>query len=46
MLFVTLQKNGFVKVAHILENELWDGKFWDSVIYSILKKVTSILYLV
>jgi [ribosomal protein S5]-alanine N-acetyltransferase len=33
-----LQKNGFVKEAHILENELWDGKYWDTVIYSILKR--------
>ncbi|UPT70532.1 MAG: GNAT family N-acetyltransferase [Flavobacterium sp. JAD_PAG50586_2] len=33
-----LQKNGFVKEAHILENELWEGKFWDTVIYSLLKK--------
>lgn len=33
-----LQKNGFVKEAHILENELWDGKFWDTVIYSLLKR--------
>lgn len=33
-----LQKIGFVKEAHILENELWDGKFWDSVIYSLLKR--------
>ena len=33
-----LQKNGFVKEAHILENEFWDGKFWDTVIYSILKR--------
>ncbi|RAR75426.1 GNAT family N-acetyltransferase [Flavobacterium aciduliphilum] len=33
-----LQKNGFVKEAHILENELWNGKFWDTVIYSLLKK--------
>ncbi len=33
-----LQKNGFVKEAHIIENELWDGKFWDTVIYSILKR--------
>jgi ribosomal-protein-alanine N-acetyltransferase len=32
-----LQKNGFVKEAHIRENELWDGKFWDTVIYSLLK---------
>lgn len=33
-----LKKNGFVKEAHILENEYYDGKFWDTVIYSILKR--------
>jgi len=33
-----LQKNGFVKEAHILENELWNGKFWDTIIYSLLKR--------
>jgi ribosomal-protein-alanine N-acetyltransferase len=33
-----LQKNVFVKEAHILENELWDGKFLDTVIYSLLKR--------
>lgn len=33
-----LQKNGFIKEAHILENELWDGKFWDTLIYSLLKR--------
>jgi len=33
-----LQKNGFVKEAHILENELYDSKFWDTVIYSLLKR--------
>jgi ribosomal-protein-alanine N-acetyltransferase len=33
-----LQKNGFVKEAHISENELWEGKFWDTVIYSLLKR--------
>jgi [ribosomal protein S5]-alanine N-acetyltransferase len=33
-----LLKNGFVKEAHILENELFEGKFWDTVIYSLLKK--------
>jgi ribosomal-protein-alanine N-acetyltransferase len=33
-----LQKCGFVKEAHILENELFEDKFWDTVIYSILKK--------
>lgn len=33
-----LQKIGFVKEAHILENKLFDGKFWDTVIYSMLKR--------
>jgi len=33
-----LQKNGFVKEAHIIENEFFDGKFWDTVIYSLLKR--------
>ena len=33
-----LLKNGFAKEAHILENEFWDGKFWDTVIYSLLKR--------
>jgi ribosomal-protein-alanine N-acetyltransferase len=33
-----LQKNGFVKEAHILENELWEGIYWDTVIYSLLKR--------
>lgn len=33
-----LQKNGFVKEAHILENEFYDGKFLDTVIYSLLKR--------
>lgn len=33
-----LIKNGFVKEAHIRENELYDGKFWDTVIYSMLKR--------
>lgn len=33
-----LQKNGFVKEAHILENEFWDGKFLDTVIYSLLRR--------
>lgn len=33
-----LQKNGFVKEAHILENEYFDGKFLDTVIYSLLKR--------
>jgi ribosomal-protein-alanine N-acetyltransferase len=33
-----IQKNGFVKEAHILENEFWEGKFWDTMIYSLLKR--------
>jgi ribosomal-protein-alanine N-acetyltransferase len=33
-----LEKNGFVKEAHFLENEYWDGKFWDSEVYSLLKR--------
>lgn len=33
-----LQKNGFVKEAHLLENEYFDGKFLDTVIYSLLKR--------
>lgn len=33
-----LLKNGFVKEAHLLENELFEGKFWDTVIYSLLKR--------
>ena len=33
-----LQKNGFVKEAHFIENEYYNGKFYDSVIYSLLKR--------
>jgi [ribosomal protein S5]-alanine N-acetyltransferase len=33
-----LEKNGFVKEAHILENEFYEGKFLDTVIYSLLKR--------
>jgi len=33
-----LLKNGFVKEAHFIENEYYDGKFFDSVIYSLLKR--------
>ncbi len=33
-----LEKNGFVKEAHFIENEFFDGKFLDSVIYSLVKK--------
>ncbi|WP_291099934.1 MULTISPECIES: GNAT family N-acetyltransferase [unclassified Flavobacterium] len=31
-----LQKNGFVKEAHLKENEYFEGRFLDTVIYSIL----------
>jgi ribosomal-protein-alanine N-acetyltransferase len=34
-----LQKNGFVKEAHLKENEFYDGTFIDSVIYSRLSKM-------
>lgn len=33
-----LQKCGFIKEAHFLENELYNGNFLDTVIYSLLKK--------
>jgi ribosomal-protein-alanine N-acetyltransferase len=33
-----LIKNGYVKEAYILENEYHGGKFWDTVIYSLLKR--------
>lgn len=33
-----LQKSGFVKEAHILENCFWNGEFLDTVIYSILSR--------
>lgn len=36
-----LQKCKFVKEAHFKENEFYDGKFWDSVIYSLLNKKKS-----
>ncbi len=31
-----LDKNNFIKEAHFKENEFYDGKFLDSVIYSLL----------
>jgi ribosomal-protein-alanine N-acetyltransferase len=33
-----LLKNGFIKEAHLIENEFFEGKFIDTVIYSLLKK--------
>lgn len=32
-----LQKNGFIKEAHLRENGFWDGRFIDTVIYSKLE---------
>lgn len=32
-----LQKNDFVKEANFRENEYFDGRFWDSEVYSLLK---------
>jgi [ribosomal protein S5]-alanine N-acetyltransferase len=33
-----LEKNGFIKEAHFIENEFYDGRFLDAAIYSILNK--------
>lgn len=33
-----LQKNGFLKEAHLKENEFYEGRFLDTVIYSLLKE--------
>jgi ribosomal-protein-alanine N-acetyltransferase len=33
-----LQKNGFTKEAHLKENEYYEGRFLDTVIYSILNQ--------
>jgi ribosomal-protein-alanine N-acetyltransferase len=33
-----LQKNGFVKEAHLKENGYFEGRFFDTVIYSLLNK--------
>jgi [ribosomal protein S5]-alanine N-acetyltransferase len=33
-----LQKSGFVKEAHFVENECYNGVFRDSLVYSLLKK--------
>jgi ribosomal-protein-alanine N-acetyltransferase len=33
-----LQKSGFIKEAHLKENEYYEGRFLDTVIYSILNK--------
>jgi ribosomal-protein-alanine N-acetyltransferase len=33
-----LLKNGFVKEGHLLENEYYDGRFLDTLIYSVLNK--------
>jgi len=33
-----LEKNGFIKEGHLKENEFFEGRFLDSVIYSLLNK--------
>ncbi len=33
-----LEKNGFVKEAHLIENEFFDGRFLDTAIYSLVRK--------
>ena len=33
-----LEKNGFVKEAHFLEDVFWNGQFIDSAVYSLLKR--------
>lgn len=33
-----LEKNGFIKEAHLKENEFYEGRFFDTVIYSLLNK--------
>ncbi|MFT3795982.1 GNAT family N-acetyltransferase [Flavobacterium sp.] len=35
---LVLEKNGFVREAHLRENEFFDGRFLDTVIYSLLKR--------
>lgn len=35
---MVLLKNGFVKEAHFVENEYWNGKFRDTIIYSLLER--------
>ena len=35
---MVLLKNGFVKEAHLIENECYEGRFLDTMIYSILNK--------
>lgn len=37
-----LQKNGFIKEAHLKENEFYNGRFLDTVIYSLLNKTVPI----
>lgn len=34
---MVLEKNGFVKEAHLRENECYNGKFLDTVIYGLLE---------
>jgi len=34
-----LEKNGFVKEGHFRENYYYDGKFTDTAVYSLIKKI-------
>ena len=34
-----LEKNNFVKEAHLIQNEFYDGKFLDTIIYSLLSNM-------
>ncbi|WP_309609415.1 GNAT family N-acetyltransferase [Flavobacterium sp.] len=33
-----LEKNKFIKEAHLIENEFYNGEFLDTIIYSLIKK--------
>ncbi len=33
-----IEKLGFVKEAHYIENEYFNGRFWDALVYSLLKR--------
>lgn len=33
-----IEKLGFVKEAHFIENEYFNGRFWDALVYSLLKR--------
>jgi hypothetical protein len=39
-----LEKNNFIKEAHLKENEFYEGRFLDTVIYSRLKQITALIF--